>query len=191
MKNYLKIASVLSLIALVCALIIASVYMLTTPLIEANAIKAELEVRQAIFPAYDLEKSEEIEVDNDNILSKILAKDAEGNELGYLYTVSQTNEYGNITLMVAIDSADNVLQVEFLKNEQSFGSTVAQHVKENYPSSKENVIYIGIKPEETVTVGALTEADVDAIDTKCGATFGAEMVKNLVKVALEDAKGGK
>ena len=91
MKNYFKIASVLSLIAFVCALIIASVYMLTTPMIEANAVKEELEVRQAIFPAYDLEKSEVIEVDNDNIVSKILAKDASGNELGYLYTVSQNN----------------------------------------------------------------------------------------------------
>ena len=93
--------------------------------------------------------------------------------------------------MVAIDSKGNVIQVEFLRNEQSFGSTVAQHVKENYPSSKENVIYIGIKPEEAVTVGALTAEAVDSIDTKCGATFGADMVKNLVKVALEDAKGGK
>lgn len=191
MKNYLKIASVLSLIALVCALIIASVYMLTAPLIASNSAKAELEVRQAIFPAYDLEESEEIEVEHANILSKILAKDSEGKDLGYLYTVSQSNEYGNITLMVAIDVKGNVLQVEFLKNEQSFGSTVAQHVKENYPSSKDNVIYIGIQPEEAVTVGSLTAEDVNSIDTKCGATFGADMVKNLVKVALEDAKGGK
>jgi Na+-translocating ferredoxin:NAD+ oxidoreductase RnfG subunit len=191
MKNYLKIASVLSLIALVCAAIIASVYMLTSPIIASNSVKAELEVRQAIFPDYDLEKSEEIEVDNANILSKILAKDAAGKELGYLYTVSQSNEYGNITLMVAIDTKGNVLQVEFLKNEQSFGSTVAQHVKENYPSSKDNVIYIGIQPEETVSVGALTQSQVDAIDTKCGATFGANMVKDLVKIALKDAEGGK
>ena len=190
MKNYLKIASVLSLIALVCALIIASVYLLTTPMVQANAVKAELEARQQIFPAYDLEQSEELESTDSKILSKILAKDSTGNELGYLYTVSETNSYGNITLMVAIDKEGNVLQVEILKNEQSFGSTVAAHVKENYPSSKDNVIYIGIKPEEAVTVGALSSDAVDAIDTKCGATFGADTVKNLVKAALADAKGG-
>ena len=191
MKNYLKIASVLSLIALVCALIIASVYLLTQPMIKANQINAELETRQAIFPAYDLEKSVELEVDDPAILSKILAKDSAGTELGYLYTVSQTNSYGNITLMVAIDNNGNVLQVEILRNEQSFGSTVAQHVKENYPSSKDNVIYIGIKPEEVTPVGALSEADVDNIDTSCGATYGANSVKELIKIALQDAKGGK
>ena len=190
MKNYLKIASVLSLIALVCALIIASVYKLTYQMIQDNAIAAELKTRQAIFPEYDLNKSDTLESSNNKILSKILAKDSSGNELGYLYTVSDTNSYGNITLMVAIDKDGNVLQVEILKNEQSFGSTVAEHVKSNYPSSKDNVIYIGIKPEETVTVGSLTADDVNAIDTKCGATFGAETVKNLVKAALEDAKGG-
>ena len=190
MKNYLKIASVLSLIALVCALIIASVYLLTQPMIKANQINAELETRQAIFPAYDLEKSVELEVDDPAILSKILAKDSNGTELGYLYTVSQTNSYGNITLMVAIDNNGNVLQVEILRNEQSFGSTVAQHVKENYPSSKDNVIYIGIKPEELTPVGSLSEADVDNIDTSCGATYGANTVKELIKIALQDAKGG-
>lgn len=190
MKNYLKIASVLSLIALVCALIIASVYLLTQPMIKANQINAELETRQAIFPAYDLEKSVELEVDDPAILSKILAKDSAGTELGYLYTVSQTNSYGNITLMVAIDNNGNVLQVEILRNEQSFGSTVAQHVKENYPSSKDNVIYIGIKPEELTPVGSLSEADVDNIDTSCGATYGANTVKELIKIALQDAKGG-
>lgn len=190
MKNYLKIASVLSLIALVCALIIASVYLLTQPMIKANQINAELETRQAIFPAYDLEKSVELEVDDPAILSKILAKDSDGKELGYLYTVSQTNSYGNITLMVAMDNNGNVLQVEILRNEQSFGSTVAQHVKENYPSSKDNVIYIGIKPEEVTPVGALSEADVDNIDTSCGATYGANSVKELIKIALQDAKGG-
>lgn len=190
MKNYLKIASVLSLIALVCALIIASVYLLTQPMIKANQINAELETRQAIFPAYDLEKSVELEVDDPAILSKILAKDSAGTELGYLYTVSQTNSYGNITLMVAIDNNGNVLQVEILRNEQSFGSTVAQHVKENYPSSKDNVIYIGIKPEETPEVGALTESDFESINTSCGATYSADLIKELVKVALTDAKGG-
>jgi hypothetical protein len=58
-------------------------------------------------------------------------------------------------------------------------------------SGCDNVIYIGIQPEETVSVGALTQSQVDAIDTKCGATFGANMVKDLVKIALEDAEGGK
>ena len=190
MKNYFKTASVLSLIALVCALIIASVYLLTTPMIEANAIKAELETRQAIFEAYDQDKSEELEVSNAAIRSKILAKDKNGNELGYLYTVSKANSFGSITLMVAIDNNNNILQVEILELNQSFASTAKEHFQKNYPTSKDNVIYIGIKPEETPEVGTLTESDFESINTSCGATYSADLIKELVKLALTDAKGG-
>lgn len=190
MKNYFKIASVLSLIALVCALIIASVYLLTTPMIEANAIKAEIETRQAIFETYDQENSEELETSNSVIRSKILAKDKDGNELGYLYTVSKSNSFGSITLMVAIDKENNILQVEILELNQSFASTAKEHFQQNYPTSKENVIYIGIKPEEAPEIGTLTEADFESINTTCGATYSADMIKELVKTALTDAKGG-
>lgn len=191
MKNYLKIASVLSLIALVCAAIIASVYTLTAQMIIDNAAEVELQTRKAIFEAYDKDMSEELESSNSAIRSKILAKDKDGNELGYLYTVSKANSFGSITLMVAIDKDNNILQVEILELNQSFASTAKEHFQQNYPTSKENVIYIGIKPEEAPEVGTLTEADFESINTTCGATYSADMIKELVKTALTDAKGGK
>lgn len=191
MKNYLKIASVLSLIALVCAAIIASVYTLTAQMIIDNAAEVELQTRKAIFEAYDKDMSEELESSNSAIRSKILAKDKDGNELGYLYTVSKANSFGSITLMVAIDKDNNILQVEILELNQSFASTAKEHFQQNYPTSKENVIYIGIKPEEAPEVGTLTEADFESINTTCGATYSADMIKELVKTAITDAKGGK
>lgn len=191
MKNYLKIASVLSLIALVCAAIIASVYTLTAQMIIDNAAEVELQTRKAIYEAYDKDMSEELESSNSAIRSKILAKDKDGNELGYLYTVSKANSFGSITLMVAIDKDNNILQVEILELNQSFASTAKEHFQQNYPTSKENVIYIGIKPEEAPEVGTLTEADFESINTTCGATYSADMIKELVKTALTDAKGGK
>lgn len=191
MKNYLKIASVLSLIALVCAAIIASVYTLTAQMIIDNAAEVELQTRKAIFDAYDKDMSEELESSNSAIRSKILAKDKDGNELGYLYTVSKANSFGSITLMVAIDKDNNILQVEILELNQSFASTAKEHFQQNYPTSKENVIYIGIKPEEAPEVGTLTEADFESINTTCGATYSADMIKELVKTAITDAKGGK
>jgi hypothetical protein len=191
MKNYLKIASVLSLIALVCAAIIASVYTLTAQMIIDNAAEVELQTRKAIYEAYDKDMSEELESSNSAIRSKILAKDKDGNELGYLYTVSKANSFGSITLMVAIDKDNNILQVEILELNQSFASTAKEHFQQNYPTSKENVIYIGIKPEEAPEVGTLTEADFESINTTCGATYSADMIKELVKTAITDAKGGK
>ena len=46
-------------------------------------------------------------------------------------------------------------------------------------------------PEKAPTVGSLSAEDIENIDTKCGATFGAETIKELVNAALADAKGGK
>lgn len=189
MKKNIIIASILGGIALVCAALIACVNMFTSDMIAKNNAKTELETCQAIFSEYDADKSEEKEVSGDTIIKKVLAKDASGNELGYLYTVTGKNSYGVITLMVAIKD-NTVYQVEFLENGQSFASTVVSHVKENYPSSKDEVIYPFIKPADTPTVGALDEASVSGIDTVCGATYGAVLVKDLVNTALADAKGG-
>ena len=189
MKKNFIIASILGGIALVCALLIACVNMFTSGIIEKNNAKTELETCQAIFSEYDADKSEEKTVSGDTIVKKVLAKDANGTELGYLYTVTGKNSYGAITLMVAIKD-NTVYQVEFLENGQSFASTVTSHVKENYPSSKDEVVYPFIKPADRDAVEALDENQLSQIDTACGATYGANLVKDLVNAALADAKGG-
>lgn len=189
MKKNIIIASILGGIALVCAALIACVNMFTSDMIAKNNAKTELETCQAIFSEYDADKSEEKEVSGDTIIKKVLAKDASGNELGYLYTVTGKNSYGVITLMVAIKD-NTVYQVEFLENGQSFASTVVSHVKEKYPSSKEETIVISPygKEEEKEIVGTLDSETLSNINTSCGATFGAETVKELVTIALNDAK---
>ena len=80
---------------------------------------------------------------------------------------------------------------EFLENGQSYASTVESHVKDNYPSSKDDVIYPFIKPEESPSIGSIDKDTVNGIDTSCGATYGANLVKELVQYALNDALGGK
>lgn len=188
MKKNFIIAAILGGIALVCAVAIAGMNMVTSSIIADNAAKNELETCQAIFADYDSEKSEEKEASNSAIVKKVLAKDSSGNELGYLYTVTGKNSYGAITLMVAIKD-DKVIQVEFLENGQSFASTVVSHVQSSYPSSPDETIHAGFKPEAVEAIGALTGEEVDSIDTVCGATYGAVLIKDLVKIALNDAKG--
>lgn len=189
MKKNFIISGILGGIALICALCIAGVNMFTSKIIADNAAQTELETCKSIFSEYDADKSSELEVSGDTITKKILAKDSSGNELGYLYTVTGKNSYGAITLMVAIKD-NKVYQVEFLENGQSFASTVDSHVKSNYPSSKDEVIYPFIKPADTPEVGTLDSSELAGIDTSCGATYGANLVKELVSTALNDAKGG-
>ena len=58
MKRNLKIAGVLALIAVICALAIAGMNMVTSGIIKANNDKTELKTCQAIFSSYDKDKSE-------------------------------------------------------------------------------------------------------------------------------------
>ena len=193
MKNYVRISVILGSIALVCAIILAGLNMLTSPVIAQNDAKKETETIQAIYSAYDSEKSQDVTntVNNSSITKKIIAKNSAGEVLGTLYIVSGKNAYGVITLMVAIAPNNSVHQVEFLENGQSFAGTVNSHVKSNYNSSKEEVYELNpYSSKEDVTIGDLSESAVSAIDVKCGATFGATLVKELVSIAHNDAKGG-
>ena len=176
MKGYFKISLVLASIALVCAAILAALNMLTSPIIEKNDKKKETETIQA----------------NSAITKKIIAKDSSAKVLGTLYTVTGKNAYGTITLMVAIAENKTVYQVEFLENGQSFASTVKSHVKSSYPSSEDKVYELNpYSDNEAAKVDPLSGDDVNGIDVKCGATYGATLVKDLVNIALADAKGGK
>ena len=190
--KYFKISSVLCLISLVCAALIAGFNMLTEPIIKANSARAELEACQAIFADYNQENSTELDITglDSRITKKVLAKNDKGEELGYLYTVSGKNSYGVITLIVAIQN-EEVYQVELLENGQSFADIVMSHLKSKYPSSKDNKVVIDPynKPVDNPAVGSLDSNALAGIDTKCGATYGATLVKQLVTAALDDAKG--
>lgn len=189
--KYLKISAVLASIALVCALIIAAMNLLTSPIIAKNNAESEQKTILSIYESYDQEKSQTFDGPFGNYIeSKILAKDKDGNELGYVYKVSGKNAYGNISLMVAIKDG-KVYQIEFLENGQSFASTVDKHVSENYPSSAKKSIELGFSSEAKRFEGELSKEDVADIDVSCGATYGAKLVRELVNAALDDAlKGG-
>lgn len=187
--KYLKIASILTLISVICAAIIASFSMITAQTIKDNKEQTELETYKLIYEDYasnkDITESlDDTTADYSCIQKAVICYDASSNELGYIYSVSGKNAYGTISLMVAIQDS-KVIQVEFVENTESFGSIVNSHVKANYPSSKSDIIYIGINEAVDSNVSALSYDDVKNIETaKSGATYGANLVKKLVLAAL-------
>ena len=126
-----------------------------------------------IFSEYSIDNSEIITegLSSEAITKKVVAKDASGNLLGNIYTVSGKNSYGAIVLLVGINSEGKLVSIEFLENGQSYSSEVQAHVDSKYSAG-------------------LTLSDINAIDTKCGATYGANTVKELVNVAFSDYNGG-
>ena len=200
MKNYFRIAAVLGAITLVCAVVLALMNMLTSPIIAKNNDKTKLETIQKIYEDYDSEKSkdyEESEIESlgldGQVVDVIRVNNSHGELKGYVFTVSGKNAYGTITLMVAISKDTNgnnvVHQVEFLENGQSFASTVDDHVRSSYHTSDKNALVLDpYSSDDSVTVGDLTSDQVDDVVVECGATYGAKLVKQLVEVALQSAE---
>ena len=192
MKNYVKISAVLCSIALICALILAALNLLTKPIIDKNAEAKQTETIQAIYSNYDSAKSEvKYDVNNGDsgksaeILKVVLAKDSADKVLGYIYTLKGTNQYGTIQLMVAISDDNIVHQVEFLENGQSFASTVATWVKETF-NNKGSEKHEGGFTSDVALGSEKTKDELANVDVKCGATYGATTVKSLINIALTD-----
>ena len=185
--KYLKTASVLAVISLICAAIIAAFSLLTSQKIKDNSKQKEQETYKVIYDDYSYSKdvtknlSKET-LDYDLIEKAIIAYDVNDNELGTIFTVTGKNSYGTISLMVAVNDG-NVYKVEFLSNTESFASKVNDYVKSNYPSSKTDAIYIGINDSNSNDIDSLSIDNVSDMDTKCGATYGALLVKKLVLAA--------
>lgn len=171
MKNIIKISVVLTIICVIAALCITSINLLTAPIIANNNAKKELALCQEIFSEYDSSKSIIVSDISDTIEKKITAKNSSDVLLGYVYRVAGKNSYGEIVLLVGIDENNNLLNVEFLTNGQSYATAVANHVTKEYSSG-------------------LSLDQVTEIDTTCSATYGAKLVKSLVSSALDDAIGG-
>ena len=187
MKRYAYVSLILGAIALVCATLIALMNMLTRPIIAKSDEEKIKETYTKIFIDYDSSESVDFTKDEKGyIKEKRIAYDKNHNSLGYIYTTSGKNAYGEISLMIGILDG-NVIDVEFLVNTESFQDTVNSHVKNKYPSSKENVIEINIYgKEDRMDIDTLSKEELNNIDVKCGATFGATLVKQMVLAAVEE-----
>ena len=164
--------------------------MMTNPFVKMNE---ENKVRDTYTKIYSEYYSSEdvgfIEDEKGYIKKKDIAYDKNGNVLGYIYTTSGKNSYGEVSLMIGIKD-EKVVDVEFLVNTESFASTVNSYVKSNYPSSSDSVIILNpYQGNEDIYVDSLSMDELDMIDTKCGATFGATLVKSMVLAAITEAKG--
>lgn len=165
--KYLKTAIVLCIICGICAVLIAFINYFTQPIIEKNKVEAQNRACSEIYPNLTYE---EIELNNDNkAIEKKWHATGTGVE-GYIYSLSGRNSYGNISVMVGINLDGSIEKVILTENTQSFASKVKNHVKSTYNNGP--------------------VASLDGVDVKCGATFGATLVKELIQIALDDYLGG-
>ena len=166
--KYIKTAIVLCLICGICAVLIAFINTFTAPKIAENKIKAQDKACSEIYPNMEYE---EIAIDGaDEAIEKKWAAKENGVIKGYIYSLNGKNSYGNISLLVGINLDGSTEKVVLTTNTQSYAKTVKKHVNSSYNNGP--------------------VSDLDSIDVKCGATFGATLVKELVTIAVNDYKGG-
>lgn len=164
MDNRLRGTITLFIIAALSGLSIFLVNNLTKDRIAANLIAKSEVLYEELFPSYDHYETVEIEGTN---MKQITMYDSSNAVEGYIYENSGVNSYGDITVLVGIDTSDNIIGVKFLTINQSpgFKETVIEDTEENYTG--------------------ITPGDVDDIDTSTGATYGSTLVNDLVKEVVD------
>lgn len=174
MKKYSITALILTLIAGICAALIASVNLLTAPIIEKNNNEKKENLCHQIFLTYDSENSkvETEHFQSDRIQEAILAYDSSHEFLGYIYTVSGSNSFGNITLLVGITADEKLVGVRFITNGQSFSNEAATHLNTQY--------------KKDMTLDNILDLDLSNADVTAGATYASKLIRSLVEDAFKD-----
>lgn len=169
MKKYLKITIVLFSICLVCALAVAGVNTFTAPKIEEYQNQLKMEAYQGLFPNMDANTSifTEDGFKSSYVKDKVEAKNASGETLGYGFQVTGSNQFGSITLVVALNQAGQLIGVTCTSNTESYATKM-----EGY--------------DEKFTAG-MTVTDVQNVAVCTGATYGSNLFKNLIVAAFSEA----
>ena len=178
MKKYFSTALVLTLIAAICAALIASVNLLTSSIIEKNNLAKIEALNKEIFAEYDGEKSQTYTegFTSEYISQKVEVCNSNGDFLGYIYTVGGSNSYGEIVLLVGITEDLKLKATKFVTNGQSFSSEAETHLNTQY------------NPD--ITIEDILDMDLSNSDVTAGATYAAKLIRSLVSAAFDDAKGG-
>ena len=163
-KKYVLTAVTLGLIAMASGLLIGATNLITANRIaenEANKINSSIkEVFDAPNDAYVFDKGD---VDGYKYIKHcygIQASKDTPSYMGVAFLTTGSNMYGKISLIIGYGVNGDFKGVSFVTNEQTYASTL----EENY-------------------VDPLNAGEHDIEDVKCGATYGATLVKDMIKEA--------
>ncbi|MBL0701766.1 MAG: FMN-binding protein [Spiroplasma sp.] len=160
----LKLIIILALVAGTSGLVLSLMNDITQPIIIKAQEVAELELYETLFP--DMTSLDKQEVNSGSVTHASQIMDANG-PIGFIYTASGKNGYGGITALIAIDTNDNIIGIEYTAFNQTpgFGDKIQE---ENYLNQ----------------FNQMSTSDVK-IDGATGATYSSNLVKNLVEDAAK------
>ncbi len=164
-KRIFSVGGVLSLLGAVSALLIGGAYAATSPAIAAQQEAAQKAAFSEIYPDYK-DLSDVILISDRQYVKKAwVAFDGEGLSLGHVYAADGKNKYGQIALLIGIGGtpqAPLLGRVAVVQDTESFKTRLESGYVAPY----------NLKPSEETLV-----------DVRCGATHGAELIRDMVKEA--------
>ncbi len=110
---------VLTLVAMACGILIAGINAWTSPIIDQNELDRKLTSYQAVIPAMDDFVILDTTGDPSNIEEKVEALDVNDNVIGYIINIDQTNGYGNMQIVMAIEADGTIMSADFLQLNQT------------------------------------------------------------------------
>lgn len=186
-KNIIKDALMLTFITLAAGLLLGFVYEITKePIAKQNELTKQ-KAYKAVFSeadSFETQSSEgafslaSIGFETATVDEAANALDANGNVLGFVYTITTSEGYGgNITITIGIDNDGAVKGVEFL----TLSETAGLGMKAKEDSFKNQ--YVGKTVDKFVYTknGAANENEIDAIS---GATITTSAVTNAVNAGI-------
>lgn len=174
-----KTALVLTLIGIACGLLIGLSNMITAPIIEENARKAELKAYAALFPGLD--EATKLDVELQGTIYEVLQVKDGGQVVGYLYKGRLTNSYGVIDQLVGIKSNGEIAGIQFLNLDQT-------------PSMKPAIetnaaVFKGLNANNiNLTNLIVFSSSANVYDTAAGSSFGSTTMRTILRDAINQFK---
>lgn len=162
-----KIAAILCSFAAIGGVSVALVNVFTEPMIAANKAEKEAKGLKKVFGESSLIDTKEGKVEINDPDYKYLSCywEVDHGSTGRIYSVSGTNSYGSVSLLVGLTPSYSLYNVVVMENTESYATTLT----DNY-----------LNP----LIGS-TDKDEKLDSVKCGATYGAKLVRDMVNQAKE------
>jgi len=195
MKNILRFVLVLFLVNLVAAAILAGVYTVTRPKIEAQKKMAEAEALREVMPESVGNRLEKVE-DGDAGYWKVF-KDENSRPSGYVFIAKKYGYSSVIETMVGIKRDGSITGVRILNQNETpgLGAKIVEILSDKTLKSALKGLFSGKKEPEKNILPYFTEQfkgvnvkniDISNIDAITGATISSKAVVESIKEKAQE-----
>jgi hypothetical protein len=111
---------VLTMVAFACGLVIGGVNAITSPIIEENRTRAQIEAYERVLPGISEFTELDRQGDPSTIISKVEGRNANGDIIGYIYVAYGTNKFGYMRIISSVALDGKILGASFLEINQTY-----------------------------------------------------------------------